>query len=120
MADRVLTWFVPMPIEVGVTQRGAYVLDQDYVPVRVHLHAARAATVTDIVIDINNDFEGVTASIFTTPNPGIEVNSQVGERNYFVEPRIMKQNSVVTFDIDQIGSGEGGGPLTVSLELEYT
>lgn len=119
MADRVLTWFVPTPIEVGEDQRGTYILDQDYTPIRVHCHVTSTATGADIVIDINHDYEGVKASVFTTPNPGIEVSSQVGERNYFVEPLILKKDALITFDIDQIGSSEGGKALTVSLELEY-
>ena len=118
MADRVLTWYVPTPIEVGESVRETYELDDDYVPIRVWLHAGRAPTGTNIVIDINAEYEGTKASIFTAPRPGVQTGSQFGERDYFKDPRLLKKGAYITLDIDQIGSAEGGKALTIQLELD--
>jgi hypothetical protein len=120
MADRVLTWYVETPLEAGASVRETYELDADYVPKRIWLHVETAPIGANIVVDVNYDFEGSASSIFTTPNPGIQVGSRFGERDYFVNPRILKRNALITLDIDQIGSGEGGKSLTVQLELEKT
>ena len=115
MADRVLTWFLKTPIEVGDEQRETYQLDADYTAGRVWLHVSRAPTQSNIVIDITAD----GTSLFTSPLPGIQRKSEVGERNYFSDV-VLKAEMLVRLNIDQIGAGEGGANLTVQLELEKT
>ena len=42
MADRVLSWYVPTPIEVGAAVQETYELDTDYTPLRLWCHVDRA------------------------------------------------------------------------------
>tara|TARA_Y100000310_G_scaffold285365_1_gene308776 strand:- start:803 stop:1081 length:279 start_codon:yes stop_codon:yes gene_type:complete len=80
----------------------------------------RAPTGDELVIDINYQETPTSTptSIFTAQNPGVQRGSQVGERDYFADPRVLKRGGYITLDIDQIGSGEGGKSLTVQLELQ--
>ena len=114
MAKRFLTWHLSTPLQVGASQREAYEVEENYRPVRVWMRVSRTPSPGNVVIDINDD----DVSIFTSPKPGIQTKSLLGERDYFVEPRLIEKKSVITLDVDQIGAGEGGENLTVQLELE--
>lgn len=122
MSDRTLIWYISTPIEVGTQQKETYELDQDYTPKRLWCHLDGAPSGADLVLDVNYQEtpSATLTTIFTTPNPGIQKGSQVGERDYFVDPRILKRGGLITLDLDQIGSGEGGKNLTVQLELDKT
>ncbi len=119
MADKILTWYFDQA-EVGDAQGPTYEMDAEYRPCRIWLHVDSAPIGSNLIIDIDVTFENVTTSIFTTPLPGLQAGSRFGERDYFADPRILPKGSIVTFNIDQTGSGEAGKPLSVQLELEKT
>lgn len=119
MSDKVLTWHFEQ-VQVGDAQGPTYEMDVEYRPCRIWLHVGRQPIGSNLIIDIDYTFEGVTTSIFTTPLPGIQEKSQFGERDYFADPRSIPKGALVTFNIDQTGSGEAGKPLSVQLELEQT
>lgn len=107
---RTLTWHVPN-LSVGAKQEETYRLDGDYVPVRAWVHLNRAPTGSELIIDINLD--GV--SIFTY-RPRLKDDTDV-EEDSFASAQF-KKDSLVSLDIDQVGSKEPGKEMTVGLELE--
>jgi hypothetical protein len=117
MADRVLHWFIGGHVGPGDGQGSTFELDDDYTPLRIALASETPVRTANLEVDIDYTFEGVTSSIFTTPLPGIQKDSSVGERDYFVEPRLLKRGGLVKFNVDTMG-GDGGRNLNVHLELE--
>ena len=113
-----LVWFLngvlseyPGKIDVD---RG-YVLGADYKPVTVVVRAKSAPGTGGVIIDINSD--GV--SLFTT-NPGLSngLTKYVGHTFGETGQSRLTKGSVVTLDIDSVGTTIPGTNLTVQLELE--
>ena len=128
MADRILVWYFPDGLAPGDNQGPTYELDADYAPVRFWVKArtsfvrasvpAFLVVATDVLsLDIDYEYEGTTTSIFTTPLPGLQNGSIVGERDYFADPRLMKQGGLVKFNVDEVGPNGSGTGFTVQLEL---
>ena len=118
MADRTLTWFVKGVLSnsvVGQNVAESYVLDDDYVPVRVHLTLGSAADgELPLVIDINLD----GSTIFgTKPSIGQGFLTQQAFGVFLSSLTTMDKDSVVTLDVDQVPSTPGSD-MTVSLELD--
>ena len=115
---RYLTWHIKGSLieEAGRSQvRETYVLDQDYLPVEITLYIKTAPTLSDLVIDINDD----EVSIFTQ-NPRLSAGQKQTDTRSFSPngaQRILS-GSFITLDIDSVGSGEAGRDLTVILTLK--
>ena len=113
MSDRVLRWFVAGE-QGGIKQNvgGTHLLDRDYHPVRVHLSLRRASEGTrPLRIDITDD--GV--SIFDD-KPAL--NAQQDKVWESVPRNVMRENSLIKLNRDQIADISPGEDLTVELELE--
>lgn len=92
-----------------------YYLVVDYKPVSVIVTAKVAPTGATLVVDINAN----GTSLFST-NPNLSVNSVQFIGHTFLADGTSRlgKGSVLTLDVDAVGSGESGANLTVQLELE--
>ena len=117
MATRVLVWHIPGVLSnnvVGNNVSTEYVLDDDYTAKRVILRQKVAQDGDSTIVDINDD----GASLFTL-RPGISQGLLSTEWNVFADPRVvLKKDSVITLDVDQVSGTTPGSGLTVSLELD--
>ena len=111
--DKVLRWYIDgnisrSKVEVG----GTYLLDDDYYPEWVNMTCRLAGSgSTSMVIDINDD----DTSIFDD-KPALTENQT--EKRWTTIPRtVMREDSVVTLDIDQVFSEDTCRDLTVELGL---
>lgn len=113
MADRVLRWFVA-GLQGGIKQNvgGTHILDADYKPGRVHL-SLRTATKGSrpLKIDITDDGE----SIFVD-KPAL--NAQQDKVWGNVPGNVMRADSLIKLNRDQVADLDPGEDLTVELELE--
>ena len=114
MADRILRWFMEgeqssIKQEVG----GTYILDDDYEPLWVHL-SLKTATKGDrpLKIDITCDDE----SIFDT-KPAL-VEGQTEKVWTTVPLDVMREESIVKLNRDQVANIYPGEDLTVELALQ--
>ena len=118
MADRVLVWHIPKVLSNKVEGANAsteYVLDDDYVPVKVRLSQKVAQAGDPNIVDINDD--GV--SIFGSVKPNINQGLLESEWETFLSTlTYMEKGSIITLDVDQISKTTPGEKLTVSLEME--
>ena len=123
MADRIIRWHIKGVLsETGAVDTDvegqAHRLDRDYIPEDTWLRAKKAPQGIDgtgIIVDINDD--GV--SIFgerreaTLPDNATENTS-----NTFSSPSlVLREDSVITLDIDQVGKEYAGKDLVVELYL---
>jgi len=112
MADKVLRWYMDgnisrRKVEVG----GTYRLDADYVPEWVSITARLAGYGSSSIIDINDD--GV--SIFND-RPAL-TEYQTEKRWTTIPENTLREDSIITCDIDQIFSEDTCRDLTVELGL---
>lgn len=116
MVDRILRWYIPgeqgrIEQELG----GTYYLDDDYVPVWVHLTLDKSIKgARPIKIDITDD--GV--SIFDEKPALVE-----GQENHLwttIPGDTMREESVIKLNRDQIANIYPGEDLTVELGLKLT
>ncbi len=117
---RVLHWHIDGVLsESGVEDTdvhgNAFQMERNYRTVNTWGRVKSVATgATGIQFDINVD--GV--SIFTTP-PTIPSGSQEITSNAFISDGLtLLEGSVITLDVDQVGSGYPGKDLVVELYLE--
>ena len=114
MSDRTLRWFVAGELgkikqEVG----GTYILDADSIPLRVHLSVRRATKGTrPLKVDITDD--GV--SIFDGNKPAL--NAQSDKVWTTIPEEVMREDSVVKLNLDQVANLDPGEDLTVELFLQ--
>ena len=117
MSDRTLTWFVPGVLSQNVEGTNVsteYVLDENYVPVRVVIRQKVAQGSDPTIIDINDD--GV--SIFGTPKPAVAQGLPQTDWDVFERTLTMlEKDSIITLDVDQVSGTIPGEALTVHLEL---
>ena len=113
MADRVLNWFVAGEQgDIKQNVGGTHILDGDYKPVRVHLSLRRKTKGTrPLKIDITDD----GTSIFTD-KPAL--NAQQDKVWESVPRNVMREDSIIKLNRDQIADIDPGEDLTVELELE--
>jgi hypothetical protein len=118
MADLELRWFIKGVLSEtgvkGVEVEGIYRLkdDQDYIPEKVFMHTKTDTTGSPIIIDINDD--GI--SIFPAVNrPQLSNDSEVMWETF--DPVVMRGDSIITLDIDQVSGTVPGEDLTVILYL---
>ena len=107
---RYFTWHVDS-LRVGTSQQETYRLDGDYNPVRAWVHVEGSPTGAELMVDINVD--GV--SIFAY-RPRLQDGTDTDETVFSTAQ--MNKDSLISMDIDQIGSKEPGRAMTVGLELE--
>jgi hypothetical protein len=113
MADRVLTWTVDGGISrTKVEVDGKRKLDADYRPIRVNVMVRVAGIGDNLVIDIKDD--GV--SIFNS-KPALS-GGHTDKTWTTIPATALRKDSIITCDIDQINSQQGGRDLAVELELE--
>ncbi len=111
--DKVLRWYMDGTISRSKTEvGGTYILDADYVPEWVHLTARIAGNGSQpVVIDINDD----GSSIFTD-KPAITENQT--EKQWTTVPgNTLREDSIITLDIDQTFNELACRDLTVELGL---
>ena len=117
MADRILTWDVAGVLSNNIqgTKVGAeYVLDDDYVPVDVHLRQKVAQGGDATIVDINDD----GTSIFAT-RPVVNQGLLGGVGGVFASDlTFMAKGSVITLDVDQVSGTTPGSDLSVQLDLD--
>ncbi|KKK89984.1 hypothetical protein LCGC14_2727620 [marine sediment metagenome] len=115
---RVLHWHIEGVLyETGVidtdVKGNAYRLDRDYRPIDTWVRAKRVPTGDlGIQIDINDD----GTSIYRT-EPVIPSGSQEITSNAFSAAVLLK-DSVITLDVDRVGSGYSGKDLVIELYLD--
>lgn len=111
--DKILRWYIDGNISRAKTEvGGTYYLDADYKPKWVHM-TCRIAGVgsTPMMIDINDD----GTSIFDT-RPSLTQNQT--EKEWTTVPlTTMREESIITLDIDQVFSEDTCRDLTVELGL---
>lgn len=93
----------------------AFRLSQDYYPAEVRLYVDRVPLGSAVVVDINDD--GV--SIFDN-RPQVDKDTNYKRHRTFKDLGREKidKDSVLTMDVDQVGSSYPGSGLTVELDLE--
>jgi hypothetical protein len=107
------TWHLAGGLTASTSQQHSYVTVGDLRPLLINLYAKTApGSNAPLTLDINDD--GV--SIFTFL-PNMWTRGPVRFRGVFVDARIL-EGSVLTLDIDQVGSPESGRDLTVQLVCE--
>jgi len=122
-ADRILRWHIKGVLsETGVedtdVEGQAHRLDKDYIPTEVWLRVKRASQGlegTGIIVDINDD--GV--SIFGEGQEAtLPDNTTENTCDTFSSPAlVLKDESIITLDIDQVGEEYAGKDLVVELYL---
>ena len=114
MLSRVLRWFISG--EQGQIKQniaGTYILDDDYYPVWVHLSLRTPVKGTrPLKIDITDD----EVSIFDD-KPAL-VNNQSDKVWNTIPKEVMREESVIKLNRDQIANIYPGEDLTVELGLE--
>ncbi len=118
MADRSLRWHVSGLLSEhggGVTAiGGAHFLDRDYTPTRVFLRLESVASGRPLIVDINDD----GATIFGSGDkPALPDDTQEHVFSAF-SGIIIRKDSTITLDIDQISRETPGEGLTVQLDLD--
>lgn len=93
----------------------AFRLSAEYYPVEVRLYVDRVPLGSAVVVDINDD----GTSLFSY-RPQVDQDTNYKRQTVFNEAGRAKiaKNSVLTMDVDQVGSRYGGSGLTVELDLE--
>ena len=124
MANRVLRWHILGVLsKTGVVdtdvQGNAYKADKDYTPTDTWLRvktAPQGTQGTGIKIDINDD--GV--SIYGEGHePVLPDNTTEATCNNFASPEVViKEGSIITLDIDRVGSEYAGKDFVVELYLD--
>lgn len=118
MADRCLVWYIPKVLSnsvVGTNASTPYVLDEDYIPVRVVLRQKVAQGGNPTIIDINDD----GTSIFDDLKPSLAQGIDGSEVENFARTlTYLAKDSVITLDVDQVSSTVPGEKLMVQLELD--
>lgn len=109
---KMLVWLVPGEVTVADEQGPTFHMDAAYTAVAVHLHVKAAPTGADLIIDIEEG--GVT--LFSTL-PKIAASAETGGGSAVMDNTSIANNAEVRFNIDQIGSGDPGEDLTVTLEM---
>jgi len=114
MADRVIRWFIEGD-QGGIKQAlgGTYIMDADYYPVSVHLSLNEATKGTrPLKVDITDDGE----SIFDD-KPAIVANQT--DKVWTTIPReVIREESIIKLNRDQVANINPGKDLTVELFLE--
>ena len=120
MADRTLVWHIPKGLWKNVEGENVsteYVLDDDYLPVRVHMSQKEAQAGAATIVDINQDGSSIFPS--TTLQPALAQGLLTSEWDVFLSTLgVMQEGGVITLDVDQVSETVPGSKLTVSLELE--
>ncbi len=114
--DKVLRWYIDGTIARAKTEvGGTYILDDDYAPewVNITVRVPGKGSVP-LVLDINDD----GTSIFTD-RPAI-TDSQFEKRWTTIPGNTIRENSLITLDIDQNFSDLACRDLTVELGLRKT
>lgn len=110
---KTLRWFVSG--ELGKIKQqvgGTHILDADYIPIRVHLSTRRATKGTrPLKIDITDDGE----SIF---NDKPALNAQSDKVWTTIPEEVMREDSIIKLNLDQIANLDPGEDLTVELDLQ--
>jgi len=118
MSDRILTWYISNVLSnnvEGTNVSTEYVMDADYVPVRVILRQKTAQGGDATIIDINDD----GTSIFGTLKPSLSQGVASAEWTVFESSlAAILKDSVITLDVDQVSGTTPGADLTVQLELD--
>jgi len=111
-------WYIHKVLSNNVVDTNAstpYVLDEDYVPVRVVLRQKTAQGGDPTIIDINDDGVSIFDDLKPSLNQGIE-NSEVD--NFAQALTFLAKDSVITLDVDQVSGTVPGERLMVQLELD--
>jgi len=115
MVDRILRWYIPGEQSRIEQVGGTYYLDDDYVPVWVHLSLKKPINgARPIKIDITSDGD----SIFDE-KPAL-VNGQFDHLWTTISCGILREHSVMKLYRDQIANIYPGEDLTVELGLKLT
>lgn len=114
MADKVLRWYIDGNISTAkVEVGGTYRIEGDWKPVKVSMTCRVACEGTSgTVIDINDD--GV--SIFSTRPSLLPYNTEKVWTT--INQNTIRDDSIITLDIDSIASSAPCRDLTVELFLE--
>jgi len=120
MADRVLRWHIKGVLsETGVkdtdVEGQAHRLDEDYRPTEVWVRVKQASQGTDgtgITIDINDD----DVSIFEE-NPALPYDT-LSVTSVAFSADTLQKGSIITLDVDTVGSMYAGNDLVVELYLK--
>lgn len=116
MVDKILRWFIEgEQSSIKQSVGGTYILDADYRPLWVHL-SLRTATkgVRPLKIDITDD----GTSIFDD-KPAL-VNNQADKVWTTIPGEVMREDSIIKLNRDQVADIYPGEDLTVELGLEET
>jgi len=105
-----LNWNIASPSVTG-TRPERFRLDKAMRPVAVWMYAVTEPLGQPLTIDINDD--GISILSINAALPaGVNESRTTG-----ISSQRMEKNSVITLDIDQLGSGEMGKDITVQLDL---
>lgn len=117
MSERViLTWFVSGQLSngvVGTDVSQSYKIPWRVKPVEIWMKATTAPSGQAVLVDINDDGTSILSTAASLPAGLRESRSHT-----FVDESTIEKGSVLTLDVDQVGSLISGANLTVSLELE--
>ena len=117
MADKVIRWYIDGSISRAKTWvGGSHKLDADYRPVRINMSVREyGAITTPTVIDINDD----STSIFTDQTTRPAMLPYMTDKTWTtVNNTVLREDSIITLDIDSVCEQTPCRDLTVELELE--
>jgi hypothetical protein len=117
MADKVLRWYIDGSISRAKTWLGgSYKLDADYKIIRINMSVRETGAIANpTVIDINDD--GV--SIFTDQNNRPAMLPYMTDKTWTTVPdTVLREDSIITMDVDSVCEQTPCRDLTVEIELE--
>ncbi|MDD4628374.1 MAG: hypothetical protein PHE68_03200 [Candidatus Peribacteraceae bacterium] len=105
-----LLWYIDGTLEIGANQGATVVMPYGFTCTGIKLRAKTAPTGANLIVDINKD----GSTIFST-NPEIDSSATTEDGNQVFSVTDIPAGSVLTLDIDQVGSSTAGENLTVIL-----
>jgi len=106
-----MVWYIDGTLATGASQGATVVMPYGFTCTDVDLRVDTAPVGANLIVDINKG----GATIFST-NPEIDDGATAEDGNHAFSTTDLSAGSVITLDIDQIGSGTAGSDLTVILK----
>lgn len=105
-----MVWFLDDIAEFGTSQGAHVTMPVGFTVTGIDLRATTPPTGASLIVDINEN----GTSLFST-NPEIDATATVEDGNEVLSDTILAAGSVITVDIDQVGSTFAGSGLTIML-----
>jgi len=106
-----MVWYVDGAVATGTKQSATVVMPYGFTCTDIDMRVDTAPVGSSLIVDINKD--GTT--IFST-RPEIDASGTTEDGNHAFSVTDLPAGSVITLDVDQVGSGTAGSDFTVILK----